>query len=215
VRRAAAAGRYDLATRGRIVVAIATVYAGGLGDVVVFSWLGPRTSESIALGVFVIVLVATGLLGVSILGPHALRRSLAFRPSARDLALGAVAGIAAFVIGWVYVRLLVAVDGDPGPRSALSPAAIAGAVAFAPVVEEWLCRGVLWDAIARLAPAPMVLAATAVLFALLHGIAWGAFGLPHRFVYGLLLGWVRSRTGSLVPGIVGHFLCNALAVAFG
>jgi membrane protease YdiL (CAAX protease family) len=38
--------------------------------------------------------------------------------------------------------------------------------------------------------------------------------LPHRFATGLVLGWLRERSGSLAPSITAHFVNNALAVAW-
>lgn len=40
--------------------------------------------------------------------------------------------------------------------------------------------------------------------------------IPHAFVIGLLLGWLFYRTGSIIPGLVYHFVNNtaAFAIAF-
>lgn len=49
----------------------------------------------------------------------------------------------------------------------------------------------------------------AVPFALIHGLG-GLFAVGYSFVLGLVLGWIRERTGSLWPCIVAH---NAINVA--
>ena len=36
--------------------------------------------------------------------------------------------------------------------------------------------------------------------------------LPHRFVMGLLLGWLRARSNSLAPCVLAHFTHNLLAI---
>ena len=81
------------------------------------------------------------------------------------------------------------------------------------LVEEWTDRGVLWLAIRPLVSERMTILATALVFAFMHGLD-GSFllGFPHRFVAGLLLGWLRARTGSLVPCILAHFLHNFLSL---
>ena len=80
---------------------------------------------------------------------------------------------------------------------------------FAPVVEELVFRGAVlrvllqgttrhWGAIAL----------SAALFALAHGNPAQA---PHAFCLGLFLGWMYYRTGSVVPGIMTHWVNNTVA----
>jgi membrane protease YdiL (CAAX protease family) len=78
-------------------------------------------------------------------------------------------------------------------------------VVIAPIAEElffrgWMLRGFL----ANYSPAKSIWL-TAVIFALFHLNPWqGAVALP----LGLLFGWLVLRTGSLAPGIIGHFIVN-------
>jgi membrane protease YdiL (CAAX protease family) len=78
-------------------------------------------------------------------------------------------------------------------------------VVLAPLCEElffrgWMLRGLL----KRYSPAQSI-GFTAILFALFHLNPWQAIvALP----LGLLFGWLAWRTGSLLPGIVGHFIVN-------
>lgn len=78
-------------------------------------------------------------------------------------------------------------------------------VVLAPVCEElffrgWMLRGLL----KRYSPAKSVWF-TAILFALFHLNPWQAIvALP----LGLLFGWLAWRTGSLLPGLAGHFVVN-------
>ena len=80
------------------------------------------------------------------------------------------------------------------------------------LIEEWMYRGVLWNALRPIAGRSITIVSTAVLFAFLHGLNGGfILELPPRFVMGLLLGWLRARTGSLWPCVLAHFLHNAAA----
>ncbi|MCD7757197.1 MAG: CPBP family intramembrane metalloprotease, partial [Clostridiales bacterium] len=37
--------------------------------------------------------------------------------------------------------------------------------------------------------------------------------MPHAFLVGLLLGWMYYRTGSILPGVVVHWVNNTVAYA--
>ncbi len=56
----------------------------------------------------------------------------------------------------------------------------------------------------------MAVGVTAALFAAVHFVP---AAIPVLAVYGLLLGLIRSRTDSIVPGAVAHALNNAVAIA--
>ncbi|TGX84236.1 CPBP family intramembrane metalloprotease [Palleniella muris] len=51
---------------------------------------------------------------------------------------------------------------------------------------------------------------TAVLFAAVHG---NPAQMPHAFIVGLLIGWLCHRSGSIIPGIIVHWVNNS--VSFG
>ncbi|MBA2319621.1 MAG: CPBP family intramembrane metalloprotease, partial [Deltaproteobacteria bacterium] len=85
--------------------------------------------------------------------------------------------------------------------------AIVGLVA--PVVEELIFRGFLWAAIERSAPPWVAWLVTSLLF--------GAYHLDPMHVLavlplGLVLGWLRWRTGALWAPILFHLVNNALAL---
>ena len=94
---------------------------------------------------------------------------------------------------------------------AASPAARAGIVlamaVVGPAVEEILFRGTLFRALRRSHLPWLVIATTAGLFALVH-LAWQVF-LPIGLL-GLLLGFVRARSGSLIPSFLVHGCFNAV-----
>jgi len=94
------------------------------------------------------------------------------------------------------------------PEGALLPLAGASAVA-----EELFFRGLVVGGLARVLPPPLAVVLGALVFALFHPVpdrrAW-AYPL-YVFLAGLLFGAFYLATGSLVPGILAHYLTNARA----
>jgi membrane protease YdiL (CAAX protease family) len=76
----------------------------------------------------------------------------------------------------------------------------------APFFEEIVFRGVLFQTIKRYTGSVPAIVASAIVFALLHG-TW--FVIINIFFLGLLFGYLFDKTGSIVPGIVLHFLFNS------
>jgi membrane protease YdiL (CAAX protease family) len=85
------------------------------------------------------------------------------------------------------------------------------AVLVAPVLEETAFRGALQPALRRLAGPRAALLATALLFGLVHYAPWTT--IPPMAAFGLFLGLLVERTGSLVPCIAAHMGFNALTVS--
>jgi ABC-2 type transport system permease protein/sodium transport system permease protein len=84
--------------------------------------------------------------------------------------------------------------------------------ALAPAVcEEWFFRGYVYRALeTRLRPL-YAIADSALLFGLFHLIATDALAVERLLpstLLGLVLGWIRFRTGSLLPGVALHFCHN-------
>ncbi|MEM8882761.1 MAG: type II CAAX endopeptidase family protein [Planctomycetota bacterium] len=81
---------------------------------------------------------------------------------------------------------------------------------FVPAVfEELAFRGLLMGRFATLLGRQGALLATTVAFALAHGIT---FGLPFHMFGGFYLGWLRLRSGSLLPCMLGHFVYNGVVI---
>lgn len=80
-----------------------------------------------------------------------------------------------------------------------------------PVFEEVFFRGFLYRGLAesKLGPPGAILFTSAV-WAGIH-LQYDAYGMAGIFVAGLILGWARERTGSLVPPLAMHSLMNLLA----
>ena len=80
---------------------------------------------------------------------------------------------------------------------------------FAPLFEEWLCRGVvLRGLLTRMRPLSAI-AVSAAFFAILHMNPWQA--LP-AFMLGMVFGYVYYKTGSLKLTMLMHFVNNTLAL---
>lgn len=72
--------------------------------------------------------------------------------------------------------------------------------------EELVFRGLIFSGLRRLGPWPAVLV-SALLFGLAHA---SIYRLMPTFILGVLLGLLRWRTGSIVPGMTMHAVNNAL-----
>ncbi len=80
-------------------------------------------------------------------------------------------------------------------------------VIIAPVVEELIFRGVIMSGFSRIYHPVFAILFSALLFALFHLNPWQ---FPAAFALGLILGWIRIRTGSVLACIVGHATHNGL-----
>lgn len=90
---------------------------------------------------------------------------------------------------------------------------------FAPLVEELVFRGAILRTLLRTsfgrpqgyAPTTFnsicAIAVSALIFALVHV---NPAQMPHAFIVGLLLGWMYTRTGSILPGVAFHWVNNTV-----
>ena len=88
---------------------------------------------------------------------------------------------------------------------------IAGALnacIFGPIMEEICFRGLILDGLLKTRCRPwLAILISALLFALLHGL--GA-NFVTALLFGILVGWLYWRTGSIIPGIIIHITNNSL-----
>jgi len=98
---------------------------------------------------------------------------------------------------------------------------------FAPICEEWLCRGVILRGLLNfehkspaadqevrtrgMSPA-LAIVISAIFFAAIHGNIWQGVS---AFAIGCLFGYVYYRTGSLKLTMLMHCVNNAFAVLVG
>ncbi len=82
---------------------------------------------------------------------------------------------------------------------------------FAPLVEELVFRGaILRVLLGSLRSHWAAIILSAVIFSAVH---FNPIQMPHAFFLGLLLGWMYYRTGSVIPGIMLHWVNNTVAYA--
>ena len=80
---------------------------------------------------------------------------------------------------------------------------------FAPIFEEWLCRGmVLRGLLTKMKPV-WAIVISAAFFAVIHANPWQAL---NAFLIGLVMGYVYYKTGSLILTMLIHFVNNGTAV---
>jgi membrane protease YdiL (CAAX protease family) len=81
-------------------------------------------------------------------------------------------------------------------------------VVIAPIVEELIFRGMGYSLLERYGR-PLAIAAVGLAFGLAHGLV---DALPLLVVLGAGLAWLRSKTGSVFPGMATHAIFNGIAV---
>ena len=86
---------------------------------------------------------------------------------------------------------------------------VVSVVVMAPLVEETIMRGLVLECFSRVHRRWIAIILTAALFGLMHEptAMIGAFG------GGVLYGWLRMKTGSVLPCMLGHALWNGLVTA--
>jgi hypothetical protein len=144
----------------------------------------------------------------------ALRRPTSWRTA---LKVGAGIGVGMIVLTQLLGPLL-----EPGREQGVTPdtwqpdhaaAYVANGLVIAvvaPFVEELAFRGLGYSLLARYGRWTAILV-TGVAFGLAHGLVQA---LPFLAAFGIGLAYLRSRVGSVVPGMIVHGLFNALALTF-
>jgi membrane protease YdiL (CAAX protease family) len=77
------------------------------------------------------------------------------------------------------------------------------------IIEELAFRGVILGSLRRVLRTRDAVIVSALMFAILH---LGILNFPYLVLMGLLLGYVRIRSGSLYPCMLMHFLHNLFVV---
>jgi membrane protease YdiL (CAAX protease family) len=129
--------------------------------------------------------------------------------------LAAAAGVALAFLWLLVLRQAFPDLADPlrDLRERLGLPMLLFVVAVAPaVLEEVMFRGLLQGRLLALLGTRVGLVTTAAAFALCH--AQPAV-LPVHLGLGLYLGWLRLRSGSLLPGMLMHFAYNGAIVVVG
>ncbi|MCX6049256.1 MAG: type II CAAX endopeptidase family protein [Chloroflexi bacterium] len=79
----------------------------------------------------------------------------------------------------------------------------------APIAEELLFRGLVYPVLRRSWGVTFAIILSALLFGLAHVIP---VLIPGLFFVGLILAWVRERSGSVIPGMLIHALQNGIII---
>jgi membrane protease YdiL (CAAX protease family) len=87
------------------------------------------------------------------------------------------------------------------------PLVLTYVVLVGPVCEELIFRGVLLRGFLENYRARVAILLSSLLFAFFHLNPWQAVS---GFLLGCLLGWFVERTGSILPAIAGHVMCNGI-----
>ena len=91
-----------------------------------------------------------------------------------------------------------------------NPLGIISIVVMAPLVEELLFRGAIQGHLMRKWKMPYLgIVVSSLIFGVVHG---NPAQIPFAFVVGMALGWMYYLTGSLIPGILMHFINNGGSV---
>ncbi len=80
---------------------------------------------------------------------------------------------------------------------------------WAPIFEEWLCRGMVLRGLLKKMKPVWAIVVSALFFALIHGNPWQAL---NAFILGVVMGYVYYKTGSLLLTMIIHFVNNGTAV---
>lgn len=79
------------------------------------------------------------------------------------------------------------------------------------VVEEVAFRGIIQHRFEAVLPPWIAMAAASVLFSAAHFTVLSA---PYLALLGMLLGWMKWKTGSLYPPMLAHFLHNYIVIRY-
>ena len=90
-----------------------------------------------------------------------------------------------------------------------NPFGVLSIALLAPILEELLFRGAIQGRLQKLWSNPWIgITVASLIFGIIH---LNPAQIPFAFLLGMLFGWLYYRTGSLLPGIIGHVLNNSVA----
>lgn len=131
------------------------------------------------------------------------------------LAVGAVlAFVVSFAGGYLNSKETLPIEQLLQARVSILLFGVLG-VLVAPLVEETIFRGFLYPVIARRLGIAAGVAVTGILFGLMHAAQlWGGWGqIALLILVGVVLTWVRARTGTVAASYFVHLGYNGLQLA--
>jgi len=125
--------------------------------------------------------------------------------------------IVAFAVGTLRIDFSILVDLDTGIGWIIFLYALVPAI-----WEELTFRGVIMNTVRTQYSDTAAILASSVLFGFFHVIAFAlvgdfamaAFGFIMSTLFGLTWGYTNIRCGSLLPGVVAHYMIDAFGYAF-
>jgi membrane protease YdiL (CAAX protease family) len=221
------------APEGKRLLLVLAAAGGAAGIVGVVSWwaqsrllaVDPAFAEQIVTFQVYGVLVGSLILGFrpSQAPPLSLRRAKPVFFAIAPVALAGAIAVSAIIyallspfVGSVEqsVRGVLSIATDVkwigiAPLQVWAIATLRGTL-LAPLFEELLFRGAVLGWLAKRLPLSWAIVVSATLFALMHGFP---IVMPYAFLFGLIAGWLRVRSGSTLPGLLMHALNNLLFLA--
>ena len=137
------------------------------------------------------------------------------------LGIPLVITIVDFVLNIIYTIVWFGIFGEPSTNTDLGTSWESSNIEIAflfisvavltPIAEELMFRGYVLDAISRKHSDWTAIIWSSILFGLVH---IDPFIIGTAFIGGIFYGWIRIRTGSLLPAIAGHMMWNMLALSW-
>lgn len=180
----------------------------------------PLLGLPIALALSVLYLYRFVLPRTSNASPRRRWSTLRLRPLAGEPLVWTLVAVPVFLalswsLGDLYTRLI------PVPEESLNPfdvildtpngrlAITVFAIAVAPIIEEFVFRGLIQRELERRFGPLLGISGAAALFALIHFLPWI---FPLHFVLGLIFGFVVYATRSIWAGVILHAVNNSIAM---
>ena len=152
------------------------------------------------------------LLFIHFAGYYKLRRGLWRSVAPRPLVFSTLLVFSSIFALNIFVQWFPLRDNlnDVFDRLSHNTLGVLGLAVLAPLLEEVLFRGAIQGALMRFfdRPWPAIIVA-ALVFGIIH---WNPVQTVYATLFGIVLGWIYYRTGSLMSVIVGHVLNNTFAV---
>lgn len=84
-----------------------------------------------------------------------------------------------------------------------------GSVVFTPILEELLCRGIIYGRLREMTVKPAAILISSLLFGIMH---FNLVQFVYAFLLGIVLALLMERAGHVYGAIVAHMTANFLAV---
>ena len=201
------------------VVIIALFIALGFADI------SFGLAFSIALLLMELILIPLVLLYIHVDGSLSRTKEMFHFGSKKRVAILIIAiPVVVTIIDWILVIIygvvFLGLFGEPSVYTDLGTTWESGwidvallmiAVAIVtPIAEELMFRGYILDSIRRIHGDWPAIIGSAILFGLVH---INPFLVGQAFIGAVIYGWIRIRTGSLLPSIACHMMWNIMALS--